>query len=331
MEPGARGAPSRWGRGEQECAAGGRRRWWGTAERSRGRRWGRVRRGRAAGRRWWWLDPGPGRSDPAFDRPGGAHHPQESHGPRAAGRGTGREGLVTASLVVLLALQVGTPPLDVTARVDRGRIVLGDEIGLTVRARARTAEPVSLELPPLTGFLVLSTHELTDVSVGGAGAPVRTTVRELQLRATKVGTLVIGSVHARQGRVRVGGVRRADDFFLLQSGGALRVAERLGDDRRAAPAGRGAPGRRPAGDGTGARPRCGRATGRRARRRATRGDDHGRGRRQRGAVAGAVAALAAGLPPLPGRARRADRLARREDFREQGVPLPRRAGLRGHA
>ena len=110
---------------------------------------------------------------------------------------------MTASLVVLLALQVGTPPLDVTARVDRGRVVLGDEIGLTVRARARTAEPVSLELPPLTGFLVLSTHELTDVSVGGAGAPVRTTVRELQLRATKVGTLVIGSVHARQGRVRV--------------------------------------------------------------------------------------------------------------------------------
>src|SRR2546427_668166 len=71
------------------------------------------------------------------------------------------------------------------------------------RARARTAEPVSLELPPLAGFLVLSTHEVIDVSVGGPGAPVRTTVRELQLRATKVGTLLIGAVHARQGRVIV--------------------------------------------------------------------------------------------------------------------------------
>ena len=63
---------------------------------------------------------------------------------------------MTASLVVLLALQVGTPPLDVTARVDRGRIVLGDEIGLTVRARARTAEPVSLELP--VGFCLATHH-----------------------------------------------------------------------------------------------------------------------------------------------------------------------------
>ena len=110
---------------------------------------------------------------------------------------------MTPSLVVMLALQVAAPPLDVTARVDRARVVLGDEIGLTVRARARTAEPVSLELPPLAGFLVLSTHEVTDVSVGGPGAPVRTTVRELQLRATKVGTLLIGAVHARQGRVLV--------------------------------------------------------------------------------------------------------------------------------
>jgi len=110
---------------------------------------------------------------------------------------------VTASLVVLLALQVGAPPLDVTARVDRARVIVGDEIGLTVRARARTADPISLELPPFAGFLVLSTHELTDVNIGGAGAPVRTTSRELQLRATKVGTLLIGAVHARQGRVLV--------------------------------------------------------------------------------------------------------------------------------
>src|SRR6266705_1210838 len=36
-----------------------------------------------------------------------------------------------------------------------------------------------------------------------SGARVRTTVRELQLRATKVGTLLIGAVHARQGRVLV--------------------------------------------------------------------------------------------------------------------------------
>src|SRR5207247_1215016 len=200
----ARGAPPRRRWGEQERPAGGRRRWWrSTAERGGGGRWGRGRGGRTAGRGRRWLDAGPGRPDPPVDRPGGARHAEKSHGPRAAGRGTGREGLVTPSLVVLLALQVAATPLDVTARVDRARVVLGDEIGLTVRARTRTAEPVSLELPPLAGFLVLSTHEVTDVSVGGPGAPVRTTVRELQLRATKVGTLLIGAVHARQGRVLV--------------------------------------------------------------------------------------------------------------------------------
>src|SRR5439155_1284529 len=163
----------------------------------------RGRGGRTAGRGRRWLDAGPGRRAPPVGRPGGARRAEKSHGPRAAGGGTGREGLVTPSLVVLLALQVAATPLDVTARVDRARVVLGDEIGLTVRARARTAEPVSLELPPLAGFLVLSTHEVIDVSVGGPGAPVRTTVRELQLRATKVGTLLIGAVHARRGRVIV--------------------------------------------------------------------------------------------------------------------------------
>jgi oxygen tolerance protein BatD len=111
--------------------------------------------------------------------------------------------LVTPSLLVLLALQAGGGPLDVAARVDRARVALGEEIELTVRARAPTADPISLELPPLGDFLVLGTRELTDVSVGGAGGPVRTTVRELQLRATKAGTLLIGAVRARQGRVVV--------------------------------------------------------------------------------------------------------------------------------
>src|SRR5207244_256870 len=104
-------------------------RWWrSTAERGGGGRWRRGRGGRTAGRGRRWLDAGPGRPDPPVDRPGGARHAEKSHGPRAEGRGPGREGLVTPSLVALL---------------------------------------------------------------------------ELQLRATKVGTLLIGAVHARQGRVIV--------------------------------------------------------------------------------------------------------------------------------
>src|SRR6266571_4186557 len=194
MEPGARGqaAPRR----EQQPAE----------PTARGGRWRRGTAGGRGARRWyparWWrtrwrIEPGPGRPDPALDRTGGAEHPARPHGPPAPGSRAGGERLVTAVLWLLVALQ-GTPP-DVTAHVDRARLAAGEELRLTVRARTRTAEPVTVVLPALTGFAITGSREVTEVTIEGLGPPVRTTTRELRLLAQRPGALVIGPVRVRQG------------------------------------------------------------------------------------------------------------------------------------
>ena len=83
--------------------------------------------------------------------------------------------------------------------MDRARVTAGDELRLTVRARSRTAEPVTVVLPALTGFAITGSREVTEVTIEGVGAPIRTTTRELALRAQRPGTLVIGPVRVRQG------------------------------------------------------------------------------------------------------------------------------------
>ena len=100
------------------------------------------------------------------------------------------------ALWLLVALQ--GPPLNLEARVDRVRLATGEELTLTVRARTRSAEPVGLTLPALTGFAIVGSREVTEVSLEGTLGPTRTTTRELRLRAERAGTLVIGPVRARQ-------------------------------------------------------------------------------------------------------------------------------------
>jgi hypothetical protein len=104
---------------------------------------------------------------------------------------------VTLALWLLVALQ--SPPPELQARVDRARLAAGEELTFTVRARTRAAEPLSLTLPALTGFAVVGSREVTEVSVGSALGSTRTTTRELRLRAERPGTLLIGPVRARQG------------------------------------------------------------------------------------------------------------------------------------
>ena len=104
---------------------------------------------------------------------------------------------MTSALWVLIALQGPAPMLE--ARVDRSRLPAGEQLTLTVRARSRSAEPVSLTLPALTGFMIVGSREVTDVSLDGAVGQLRTTTRELRLRTERAGTLVIGAVRARQG------------------------------------------------------------------------------------------------------------------------------------
>jgi len=104
-------------------------------------------------------------------------------------------------LALLLALQTQRP--EVTASVDRARVAMGEELTLTVRARSRSSVAVQFQLPTLDGFAVLASHDVTDVAVSGAAGPLRTTTRELRLRADRAGTLVIGRISARQGSVEV--------------------------------------------------------------------------------------------------------------------------------
>jgi oxygen tolerance protein BatD len=101
-------------------------------------------------------------------------------------------------LWLLVALQSAPPP-DVTARVDRARVSAGEELTLTIRARSRSAEPVAVTLPGLTGFTIVGSREVTEVTLEGVGGPVRTMTRELRLKTQRPGTLAIGSVRVRQG------------------------------------------------------------------------------------------------------------------------------------
>jgi Bacterial SH3 domain len=105
---------------------------------------------------------------------------------------------VTPALWLLLALQSAPPP-DVTARVDRARLPAGEELTLTIRARSRSAEPVALALPGLTGFTIVGSREVMEVALEGVGGPLRTMTRELRLKTQRPGMLVIGPVRVRQG------------------------------------------------------------------------------------------------------------------------------------
>jgi hypothetical protein len=99
-------------------------------------------------------------------------------------------------LLVVAAMLQGA---EVTASVDRTQLRVGEELVLTVRARSRSADAVAILLPPLNGFVVVGSRDMTEVAFGGAGTSIRTTVRELQLRAQQPGALLIGPVRARQG------------------------------------------------------------------------------------------------------------------------------------
>ncbi len=69
----------------------------------------------------------------------------------------------------------------------------------TIRARSRASDPVEIMVPSLNGFAIVGTRDMTEVSFNGTSGSVRTTVRELQLRAQQPGALLIGPVRARQG------------------------------------------------------------------------------------------------------------------------------------
>src|SRR5438093_10975644 len=184
MEPRARDQAPRW-QPEQGAAQGG-------GERPIGRGGPEQRRG--SGR----AEPGPGRAAAALHRPRRAEDPPRSNRPDAAPGGAGCEGLVTPALWLLVALQSAPPP-DVTAQVDRARVPAGEELTLTIRARSRSAEPVAVALPGLSGFIIVGSRDVTEVTLEAVGGPVRTMTREVRPKTQRPGTLVIGPVRVRQG------------------------------------------------------------------------------------------------------------------------------------
>ena len=107
------------------------------------------------------------------------------------------------TLLVALAAALTVQGAEVTATVDRTRLAVGEELMLTVRARTRSAEPLQIMLPPLAGFAIVGSRDLTEVAMSGTAGAVRTTVRELQLRAEQPGAVLIGPVRVRQGESAV--------------------------------------------------------------------------------------------------------------------------------
>jgi hypothetical protein len=107
------------------------------------------------------------------------------------------------SVVAILALLLQGSGPSVTASVDRARLRVGEELMLTVQARSRSAEPLALTLPPLVGFTIVGSSERTEVSMTGAAGPLRTTSRQLVLRAARAGAVTIGPVRVRQGRAAI--------------------------------------------------------------------------------------------------------------------------------
>lgn len=106
-------------------------------------------------------------------------------------------------MVPLLVVAALAQAPEVTASVDRTRVRAGDEVTLSVRARTRSPEPIEIVLPPLTGLSLVASSEFTQVSFTPDAGPVRTTVRDLQLRVEQMGSVVIGAVRVRQGRQTV--------------------------------------------------------------------------------------------------------------------------------
>ncbi|MGH7522569.1 MAG: BatD family protein [Gemmatimonadales bacterium] len=126
-------------------------------------------------------------------------------------------------MLALLTALVVMQGAEVTASVDRTRLRVGEVLQLTVRAQTRTADQVEIMLPPLSGFAVVGSRDMTEVAFSGGTSSVRTTVRELQLRAQQPGALLIGPVRARQGA----SVVATDPILITVDSAADRAAVSL--------------------------------------------------------------------------------------------------------
>lgn len=97
-------------------------------------------------------------------------------------------GLVGAVLLVVLAQgQVPT----VSVAVDRRAVTVGEAFVVTITATGAAGAPLEITESGLDGFSVVSRRDRTRVAMQ-QGLPVRTTVRELTLRAERSGAYALG-------------------------------------------------------------------------------------------------------------------------------------------
>ena len=142
-------------------------------------------------------------------------------------------------MLALIAVTVLLQGAEVTASVDKTHLTVGEELVLTVRARSRSADAVEIMLPTLNGFAVVGSRDMTEVAFSGTGGSgggggagggaIRTTVRELQLRAQQPGALLIGPVRARQGQ----SVVSTDPILITVDSAADQIAISLSPLARA--------------------------------------------------------------------------------------------------
>lgn len=102
-------------------------------------------------------------------------------------------------LLLVTALAVQGPDLDVTASVDRTHLTVGEEITFTIQIRSQTDASPIFGLPPLAGFAVVGSRDATDVTFQGRNGVQRVARHELRLRAERPGRLTIGSVRVHVG------------------------------------------------------------------------------------------------------------------------------------
>lgn len=100
-------------------------------------------------------------------------------------------------MLALLLLLQQAPVMTLTATVDRPRLNVGEDVVLTVVAGGRTADAVQFDLPPFSGFALISRSESSEVTIGVERARISTL--ELRLRAVRAGSYAFGPIRVQQG------------------------------------------------------------------------------------------------------------------------------------
>jgi len=98
-------------------------------------------------------------------------------------------------VTVLLALLFAQQSPQATVQVDRTEVTVGGIVTLTLTVRAAASVPVQIEEPAFPGFEVVDRRDRSQVAVDEG---VRTTVRDIRIRARRPGTVTIRPFRVRE-------------------------------------------------------------------------------------------------------------------------------------